>query len=314
VEESVVAAFHSDEILEELRELWAALGKAAEQGDSQGVVRACALTLMVFAEESDDAVSIGETLAELMREHPHRAIVVRVRRDAPPLLEHRVRAQCWMPFGRRQQICCEWIEIIAAEASLADLAPVLLALRAPDLPMALWCRSARLFESPALPAATLAANKLIVDAAAAGDPPAMLRRLAKAAAAGPPIADLAWTRLTRWREIVAQAFESPASRALLSRIGEVRVFHAGERVPPEACYLAGWVLDALGRDIDVRFEAAAEEGLEFRSTGIQPLHIAGCPRSTDSALLGEELSILGRDPVYDRALQWAARIAGRPRG
>ena len=260
----------SDEILEELRELWAALGKAAEQGDSQGVVRACALTLMVFAEETDDAVSIGETLAELMREHPHRAIVVRVRRDAPPLLEHRVRAQCWMPFGRRQQICCEWIEIIAAEASLADLAPVLLALRAPDLPMALWYRSARLFESPALPAATLAANKLIVDAAAAGDPPAMLRRLAKAAAAGPPIADLAWTRLTRWREIVAQVFESPASRALLSRIGEVRVFHAGERVPPEACYLAGWVLDALGRDIDVRFEAAAEEGLEFRSTGIQP--------------------------------------------
>jgi glucose-6-phosphate dehydrogenase assembly protein OpcA len=314
VEESVVTALHSDQILEELRELWASLGKAAEQGDSHGVVRACALTLFVFAEEADDAVSIGETLAELMHEHPHRAIVVRVRRDAPPLLEHRVLAQCWMPFGRRRQLCCERIEILAAEASLPDLAPILLALRAPDLPVVLWYRSARVFASPALPATALAAHKLIVDAAAAGDPPAMLRRLAEATAAGPPIADLSWTRLTRWREIVAQMFENPASRALLPSIAEVRVFHSGERVPPESCYLAAWVLDALGREIDVRFEAAAQDGIEFRGTGIQPVHVAGCPRASDSALLREELAILGRDPVYDRALRLAARIAGCERG
>lgn len=304
-----MTALHSDQILEELRELWASLGRAAEQGDSHGVVRACALTLIVFAEEAEGDAAIGETLAELMREHPHRAIVVRVRRDSPPLLEHRVLAQCWMPFGRRQQLCCERIEILAADASLPDLAPILLALRAPDLPVVFWYRSARIFESSAL-----AAHKIVVDSAAAPDPPAMLRRLAEATAAGPPIADLAWTRLTHLREIVAQVFENPASRALLPGIGEVRVFHAGERVPPGACYLAAWVLDALGREIDVRFEGAAQDAIEFRGTGIQPVSVAGCPRASDSALLREELAILGRDPVYDRALRLAARIAGRERG
>ena len=37
-------------------------------------------------------------------------------------LAARVFAQCWMPFGHRQQICCEQIEITASDASLPDLA------------------------------------------------------------------------------------------------------------------------------------------------------------------------------------------------
>jgi glucose-6-phosphate dehydrogenase assembly protein OpcA len=304
-----VDTLRSDQILGELRELWASLGKAAEPGDAQGVVRACSLTLIVFAEEADDPASIGGTLAELMREHPHRAIVVRVRPGPAALLEHRVLAQCWMPSAGRQQICCEQIEITAAEGSLADLPPVLLALRAPDLPVALWYRSARLFDAPAPPA-----GKRILDSAAAAEPLAMLQRLAQASPAASPVADLAWSRLTHWREILAQEFDNPASAALLPRVAEVRVFHTGQTVPPESCYLAGWVLDALGRQVEVRFEAAAEGAIEFRGPGFPPLRIAGCATAQEASLLREELGILGRDPVYDRALVLAARIAGRDRG
>jgi glucose-6-phosphate dehydrogenase assembly protein OpcA len=304
-----VAALRPDQILEELRELWASLGKAAGPGDAQGVVRACSLTLIVFAEEADDPAAIGGTLAELMREHPHRAIVVRVRRGPAAPLEHRVLAQCWMPLAGRRQICCEQIEITVGEGSLADLPPVLLALRAPDLPVALWYRSARLFDTPAPPA-----GKLILDSAAAAEPLAMLQRLAQASAAGSPVADLAWTRLTHWREILAQEFDNPASRALLARITEVRLFHAGQRVPPEACYLAGWVLDALGRQVELRFEAAAEGAIEFRGTGFPPHRVVSPPPAKEAGLLREELGILGRDPVYDRALRLAAQIAGHERG
>ena len=300
-----MTALHSDQILEELRELWASLGHAAEPGESHGVVRACALTLIVLAEETDDAVAIAETLAELMREHPNRAIVVRVRRGAPPLLEHRVLAQCWMPLGQRKQLCCEHIEITAAEANLPDLAPVLLALRAPDLPVAVWYRSARLLDSPAI-----AADKLILDSSAAADPLAMLRRLAENTAV-PPIADLAWTRLTHLREIVAQVFENAAFHALLARVREACMFHDGDGIPPEARYFAGWVMDALGREIDVRFESAPERAVEFRGPDMQPVRIAACPHARESALLGEELGILGPDPVYDRALRLAAGLRGR---
>lgn len=229
-----MATLRSDQILEELRELWDSLGKAEEPGEAQGVVRACSLTLIVFAEEADAPAAIGVMLAGLMREHPHRAIVVRVRPGPEALLEHRVLAQCWMPAAGRRQICCEQIEITAGEGSLADLSPILLALRAPDLPVALWYRSARLFDAPSPPA-----GKLILDSAGAAEPLAMLQRLAQASAAGRPVADLAWTRLTDWREILAREFDTPASAALLPQVAELRVFHAGERVPPEACYQIG---------------------------------------------------------------------------
>ena len=59
-----------------------------------------------------------------MHEHPSRAIVVRVRQCAERVLEARVFAQCWMPFGGRQQICCEQVEITASPESLADVATV----------------------------------------------------------------------------------------------------------------------------------------------------------------------------------------------
>ena len=66
----------------------------------------------------------GETLALLMREHPSRAVVVRVRDVDAPELEAKVLAQCWMPFGQRRQICCEQIEISTSNASLVDVPAV----------------------------------------------------------------------------------------------------------------------------------------------------------------------------------------------
>ena len=91
-----------DRILHDMADLWVSLGKQGE-GDA-GVLRACSMTLVVAAEESDDAQAIGETLAALMPEHPSRAIVLRFRADAQRGLAARVFAQCWMPFGHRQQI------------------------------------------------------------------------------------------------------------------------------------------------------------------------------------------------------------------
>jgi hypothetical protein len=292
-----VPTLRSDQILQELRELWAGLAGA---DDPHGVVRACAMTLIVVGDDTQ----VGPTLAELMREHPHRAIVVRVLPGPAAPLQHRVLAQCWLPSPGRRQICCEQIEITAAEGSLTYLPPLLLALSAPDLPVVLWLRAARLFDVLRIPA-----GKLILDSATAAEPLAMLQRLAQAGAAGSPVADLAWTRLTHWREILAQEFDNPASAALLPRVAELRVFHTGPQVPPEACYLAGWVLSALGRQAEVRFEAAAESAIEFRGPGFPPHRIAGCAPSTDAALLSEELGILGRDPVYDRALPLAAQLA-----
>jgi glucose-6-phosphate dehydrogenase assembly protein OpcA len=305
-----------DAILKELDRLWGALGRQ-EAGDSHGVLRACSMTLIVFARDGDD---LGETLAEVMREHPNRTIIVRPGEGATP--QARVTAQCWMPFGRRQQICAEQIEIDAARDGMRDLEPALIALRAPDLPVVAWRRGAQLPEDSF-------ADKVIVDSAQWPDPRAALGRLAELRRA----ADLAWARITRWREMVAQAFENPAISALLARLSAVRVLHGGERPPAEAFYLAGWISSALGREVAAQFEAVpgaagAVEGFELTGPeqGFQARRVAsdyvdiragslhacvGCARQSESALLGEELRIVGRDPVYHKAVGAAARLAAR---
>ncbi len=79
-----------------------------------------------------------------------------------------------MPFGHRQQICCEQIEITASDASLPDFAPVVLPLTVPDLPVILWCRSPRLFRLPAFSQLCAIAQKVVLDSAAFDDARAAL--------------------------------------------------------------------------------------------------------------------------------------------
>ncbi len=141
------AAIRPERLLKDLRNLWVDLGK----DEPSGVLRACAMTMIVVVEEERDAQAIGETLASLMHEHPSRAIVLRVRSEEEPSLSARVFAQCWMPFGSRQQICCEQVEIISSLASFADVPAVLRSLAVPDLPVVLYCPSEALWLQSRVP-------------------------------------------------------------------------------------------------------------------------------------------------------------------
>src|SRR5437773_1788177 len=172
----MAATIQPERILHELSELWVSLGQQNGH-ESTGVLRACAMTLVVVAEAQEDAAAVGETLALLMRDHPSRAVVVRVRDTGEPDLEARVFAQCWMPFGQRRQICCEQIEISTSNSSLSDVPAVVLPLVVADLPVILWSRMPSLFATPALNSLARIATKTIVDSAAFPDSAAALRRL-----------------------------------------------------------------------------------------------------------------------------------------
>ena len=325
-----------DRILHDMADLWVSLGK---QGDGDaGVLRACSMTLVVAAEESDDAQAIGDTLAALMPEHPSRAIVIRFRAEDQRSLAARVFAQCWMPFGHRQQICCEQIEITASDASLPDLAAVVLPLTVPDLPVMLWCRSPRLFHLPAFSQLSAIAQKVVLDSAAFSDAQAALGEMSGAAAAGHLLADLSWTRLTRWRELIAQIFENRAQLANLPRVSDILIAHRGTAIPATSFYLAAWLMDGLakvGAHPRVRFHADGGEPawrftlVELRAQGnadaIASIALAEghaaevrtgglvskalLPALTDYALMREELSIPGRDPSFEGALAAAAKLA-----
>lgn len=337
----MTSTIHPETILSELAELWVSLGKEAEPGQSSGVLRACAMTLVATADEGEDPAVVGETIAALMREHPSRAIVIRFRQSAGRELSARVFAQCWMPFGQRRQICCEQIEITASDASLPDLPAVIVPLAVSDLPLILWCRGARQFGLPDFPMLAAVAQKLVLDSAAFPVPDKILRQMADCARSGQLLADLAWTRVTRWRETISQIFENRNYLMRLPDISEMRISFGGAKPPVEALYLAAWLLSSLEKaGVKPRLvwdsvpQAAAGElkGLELRAANADGLHAAVrvtgdpanqvaeiqvdslssrtvFPPSTDYALLREELSIPGRDPVYERVLERAARLA-----
>ncbi|MBM3811880.1 MAG: hypothetical protein FJW20_09620 [Acidimicrobiia bacterium] len=321
----MTATIRPEKILRELDELWVSLGKQENGETSTGVLRACAMTLLVATEGTHDEADVGETLASLMRDHPSRAIVLRLLDGAAPDLKARVLAQCWMPFGSRQQICCEQIEIGMTEPSLADVPPVLWSLTAPDLPVAMWCRSRRLLALPRFAPLVGLASKIIIDSAGVADLGDQLGLINTIRIQGPRVGDLAWTRLTRWRESIAQIFDNPVYLARLSALDHVRVGWEGEHVPMSALYLSAWINHCLGRNVPASFHregscerarvqsvALTGDNLNVSITvgqdramelhaGVRDAHSV-FPSLTDYQLLREELSILGRDAIYESVL------------
>jgi glucose-6-phosphate dehydrogenase assembly protein OpcA len=286
------------------------------------------MTLLVMAEAADDAAALGETLAALMPQHPARTILIRLQGEGERALSQRVYQQCWKPFGQRQQICCEQIEITASDAALADLPSVILPLAVPDLPVILWCRSARLVRRPEFGEIAGMATKVVMDSAAAADTTDAIGCMADGVRRGGILADLAWTRLTRWRETLARVFENRDTLARLSEVNSVQV-RFGPGYDTAAWYLAAWAANALAavgrvvapvlsrQDESLRLELS---GGQFRvelsrqderlvTVVNEQSNCTNLPRPTDYLLMREELGIVRRDAIFERTLASAARLA-----
>lgn len=337
-----------EKILRELTDLWRDLSHGGAETDADkdgGVLRACSMTLLAMTEEKDDITNLGEAIAALMTQHPARTIVIRLRGAEERTLSERVYAQCWMPFGQRRQICCEQVEVTATDDALADLPPVILPLAVADLPLVLWCRSPRMLFTPEFEPIAAMADKMILDSAEirslwmfggrAIDSSARvaLHELSRMTKAGVVLGDLAWTRLTRWRENVAQIFESRANRADLHDIAQVTIVTNGEP-GVSAFYLGAWVMDSFqsaGVAPRFRLERGGTSPLALKITGSefeasvevrddrlvsQVNGLSSCakmPEATEYALMNEELTVMRPDRVFERTLETAARLAAGAR-
>jgi len=323
-----MATVAPEKILKQLAELWVTSGKQGAEESGHGVLRACTMTLVVVAEHGDDVSALGETLAALMPEHPARAIVIRLHGGGERGLSERVYAQCWMPFGQRRQICCEQVEIVASDDALGDLPSVVLPLAVPDLPVILWCRSARILQAAEFEPLSRMATRVLMDSGGFQAPGAAFDWLEAAVARQHQLTgDLAWTHLTRWREMLSQVFENRQNLARLAGPARVRVCDGGQATT-RALYLAAWVRDGLDRlgvatgvsvsreaatfvemscgDFTVRLERQGET-LVRTVDGVSLC--TNLPVPSDYLLVREELGIVRRDPVFEKTLASAARLA-----
>ncbi len=308
-------AIKPDDILKELGAHWRDLGTHGE-AEGDGLLRACSMTLTCFADDEEDPQALGEMLASLMREHPSRLIVVRLK-DGDDELSARVSPQCWKPFGQQRQICCEQVEVTASINRLADVASIVAPLAAPDLPRVILLRSARIVRAGALRKVLALGDKIVVDSSRAGSPG--FGEIGGLLDAGHTTGDLAWTRLTPIRALLAQLLENRDP-------GVIVIEYTGKEASPEVRYLQAWLEKALPHaNVSLRGNAAlrgiasgdcgevavvridkdlvvrlCRGGAEYETGSMTQR--ASMPEGTEEQLLSEELGIVVHDRAFERAL------------
>ena len=195
-------------------------------------IASMALTLVVDTDRRGVDAAL-DAAAAASREHPCRVLVVR--RCAPSA---RPRLDALLPptgsGGAGEAV------VLSLSGELGDHADaVVLPLLAPDSPVVVWWPGA----APAAPADTplgRLAQRRVTDAAAETDAAAALRRRASGYCDGDT--DLAWTRLTPWRTLLAAALDQPYDPL---EAAEVRAPSSN----PSADLLVAWL--ALRLDVPV---------------------------------------------------------------
>lgn len=332
----VVYPAQPEKILKALGQVWTSLAKEEQQQQKPTVLRACAMTLIVATDDADgDQGTALQTLIGLMHEHPSRSIVLRVSEAIERGLEARVLAQCWKPFGKAQQICCEQIEISAHPDSWAQVGPTVNGILAADLPVVLWCRQTAALnpaasekETTGLAAVMDFAGKTVVDTAGADltSAHAVMKHWRQQ---GRIVADLQWTRLTPWRQALANAFDDPGKQREILQYKSVEVGYTGDAPDAAILYMAGWLCGVLDAEHSlVKLDVGQGTGLQritlrsitdeimLQRTSDQcmTLYVGGRQRKYTYSelslytLMNEELSILGPDPIFEKAFERALEI------
>jgi glucose-6-phosphate dehydrogenase assembly protein OpcA len=236
------------EIDEELQRLWRAAG---EGGEDAALTRACVLNLVIVSETPGDD-DLAAMIVDVTAEHPCRVLNISARPDQPGShLAAFLSAFCRLAGKGRRQVCCEEIRLEAGGEAARHLHSTLAALLSEDLPVFVWWRGRPPFGSHRLMKLMEMADRFIVDTSAAADPVAAVMELARwnTGAAPTAVGDLAWRRLSPWREAVAALFDDPDHRAVLAGARQVQVaWGTGAACPgrSQALYLGGWLAARLG--------------------------------------------------------------------
>lgn len=332
----VIHPAHPEQILKGLSKLWTQMGHEEKGQGQPTVLRACAMTLIVATDEADGGYTASQTISELMKDNPSRGIVLAVSESAEHDLEARVLAQCWKPFGKAQQICCEEIEITAKPSSWPNIGPTLVGLLAADLPVIFWCRhsgalrpDATADEKAGRDAIVSLSQKVIFDSQgmATGDAITLIDNWQKQQQV---VADLEWTRLTPWREPLCHVFDNETRQNPFSKFQSFEIEHTEAKPPLCALYMGAWLSGPHHAKVTFRRTEGYAPGLhrvvlhsesetiEFGRNSAECATLSstnGRSRRYNfgehslTALLTEELAVAGVDPVFNRAMSRVKELA-----
>ncbi len=257
-----------------------------EQGGANTIGRV--LTLVIVTDDSEKTEDVIDAANHASREHPCRVIVVaRGARKASPRLDAQIRVGG--DAGASEVVVLRLYGPLASEGA-SCVVPLLL----PDAPVVAWWP----FEAPPSPeqdSIGQLATRRITDAASERNPTKALEARAKAYAPGDT--DLAWTRLTLWRALLAASLDLPPYEKVTSATV------SGESDSPSADLLAAWLAARLRIPVK-RVKAKSGQGivsvvLERRSGPIEIHRPDGAVGMLSQPGQPERRVALGRRPVRD---------------
>jgi glucose-6-phosphate dehydrogenase assembly protein OpcA len=257
---------------------------AAERRSAGGVASGLALSLIVVVDEKRirDAEAAATVAAAA---HPCRIIVV-ARYD---VRSEQSRLDAEIVVGGRLGPCEAVVMRMRGRLAL-HAESVVMPLLAPDVPVVTWWHMTppdRIAHDPL----GVVADRRITDSAQTADPVEVLRVRADDYAPGDT--DLAWTRATPWRTLIAGAFD-----ALKERVTAVTMI--APQADPTAFLLGGWLQARLG--VTPSWEQAD------RLTGVRVTLADGEEFSLEGRRGGT--AVLRRAHLPDRMLPLGERVLG----
>ncbi len=289
-------------IEDQLQELWkdTAQAGAGEDEETGPVARASVMNLVVYAEDPAQEQTISMALGDLTEVNPCRAIVV----IAEPTTQQSqinawISAHCHRPSPESKIVCCEQISLKASGSAVRELAPTVAPFLTADLPVFLWWKENRLFESEFLRGFSLLCDRLILDSKRFASPRAEFPKLQNYITSHSDrtaVSDVAWHRLMQWRELTAQFFDAAVFRAHLPHIERVTVefnerAEDGSSIPPQAYLLVGWFASRLQWKLQESHRRGG--GLEFtfrNKEGSRPVVAQIRPTEAQAELSGHLVS------------------------
>ena len=247
----VPIAVDVDAIEQELTGLWKS---ASQSGNESAVMRACSCNVVVVAQDEREAESLPDMLAKVAEWHPCRSLIAYRHPNGTgtgPNMNAWLRVVCSLAVAGGPQVCCETITVASRGNATADLSNTLVSLLVPDLPVFLYWRSFKTPEQELIGKLAQFSDVLIVDSHESKDDPAnreCLLEFLTSLSSKVAVRDLNWSRLTAWRDLIAQFFDAPACRHYAREISEVEVCRAVAApgsIPTRTLLLTGWLASRL---------------------------------------------------------------------
>jgi glucose-6-phosphate dehydrogenase assembly protein OpcA len=270
---------------------------------------------LIFVVDEDDADEVMQAARSASREHPARVLglILGDGRGAA-----RVDAQVGIGSGWTGETAMIRLRGEVTKHPASVVLPLLL----PDSPVVVWWPN-RAPENPAEDPLGQLARRRITDAAAAPRSKARAM-LTQCQSYAPGNTDLAWTRVTTWRALLAAALDQEPGKVQAARV-------AAERISPSADLLSAWLADRLRVTVErtvsdgpgiTSVQLETKDGpisLERHDGKLATLSIPGEPerpvalkRRDLAELLAEELRHLDPDEVYASTVKKMVRLNSGP--